>query len=65
MAKKKEGGEKKKKRTSQRYKNYEVSGNSFKRKNRSCPKCGAGVFLANHKDRVYCGKCGYVEMKSS
>ena len=21
------------------------------------PTCGAGVFLANHKDRFYCGKC--------
>ncbi|CAI4625423.1 AMM_1a_G0036500.mRNA.1.CDS.1 [Saccharomyces cerevisiae] len=23
----------------------------------SNPTCGAGVFLANHKDRLYCGKC--------
>ncbi len=59
------GGKIKKKKTSQRYKNYEVSGGSIKRKNKSCPKCGAGIFLANHQDRVYCGKCGYVEMKSS
>ncbi|KAA6403294.1 MAG: putative 40S ribosomal protein S27a [Streblomastix strix] len=22
------------------------------------PTCGAGVFMAQHKDRVYCGKCG-------
>ncbi|TKJ17650.1 30S ribosomal protein S27ae [Candidatus Woesearchaeota archaeon B3_Woes] len=65
MADKKEGKEVKKKKTSKRYENYEVSGNSVKRKNKSCPKCGMGVFLANHKDRLYCGKCGYVEMKSS
>ena len=26
-----------------------------------CPKCGAGVFLAKHKDRVSCGRCGYTE----
>lgn len=65
MADKKEGKEIKKKKTSKRYENYEVSGNSVKRKNKSCPKCGAGVFLANHKDRLYCGKCGYVEMKNS
>ncbi len=43
---------------------YEVSGNSIKRKNKSCPKCGSGVFLANHKDRMTCGKCGYMEKKS-
>ena len=53
------------KKTSKRYENYEVSGSSLKRKNKNCPKCGSGVFLAKHKDRVYCGKCGYVEMTSS
>jgi len=27
---------------------------------RVCPadECGAGVFMANHYDRYYCGKCG-------
>lgn len=29
-----------------------------------CPRCGPGYFLAVHKDRTYCGKCGYVEMKA-
>ena len=63
---KKEGtGKIKKKKTSVRYKKYEVSGSELKRKNKSCPKCGAGIFLANHKDRETCGKCGYVEMKIS
>ncbi|MBI5227974.1 30S ribosomal protein S27ae [Candidatus Micrarchaeota archaeon] len=28
-----------------------------------CPKCGAGVHLADHKDRRSCGKCGYFEKK--
>lgn len=55
----------KKKKTSVRYKNYEVSGTTLKRKNRSCPKCGAGILLAEHKDRQVCGKCGYSEIKSS
>jgi len=32
-----------------------------KRKNKTCPKCGAGVFLAAHKDRMTCGKCHYME----
>jgi small subunit ribosomal protein S27Ae len=62
--KKASGGKIKKKKTSVRYKNYQVSGDKLTRKNKSCPKCGAGVFLANHKDRLYCGKCFYVEMKS-
>jgi small subunit ribosomal protein S27Ae len=33
------------------------------RKKKHCPKCGPGVFLADHKDRVSCGKCGYTEFK--
>ena len=44
---------------------YEVSGNSLKRKNRNCPKCGKGYFLAAHKDRLTCGKCGYTEFTKS
>ena len=28
-----------------------------------CPKCGPGVFMATHGDRVACGKCGYTEFK--
>jgi len=30
---------------------------------RSCPKCGSGFLLAEHKDRRVCGKCLYVESK--
>lgn len=30
---------------------------------KNCPKCGAGVRLAEHKDRRSCGKCGYFEKK--
>lgn len=29
----------------------------------SCPKCGPGVKLAEHKDRFSCGKCGYFVKK--
>ncbi|MBW2999489.1 30S ribosomal protein S27ae [Candidatus Woesearchaeota archaeon] len=32
-----------------------------KKKGQFCPKCGVGVFLAKHKDRLTCGKCGYTE----
>jgi small subunit ribosomal protein S27Ae len=24
-----------------------------------CPECGPGVFMAAHKDRKSCGRCGY------
>lgn len=47
-----------------RAKLYEVSGESLNRKTKFCPKCGPGVFMAIHKDRVSCGKCGYTEFQS-
>jgi small subunit ribosomal protein S27Ae len=31
------------------------------KKGKNCPKCGAGVRLAEHKNRRSCGKCGYYE----
>lgn len=34
-----------------------------KAKNKSCPKCGPGIFMGEHKDRRSCGKCGYSEQK--
>lgn len=52
----------KKTKAMQVWKLYEAKG-SLKRKNKSCPKCGPGVFLAEHKNRISCGKCGYAEMK--
>ena len=42
---------------------YEVKDGKLIRKNKFCPRCGSGVFLANHKDRLACGKCGYTEWK--
>jgi len=52
----------KNKNPSKKYSMYKLEGDKVSRK-RSCPKCGAGVFLGEHKDRLHCGKCGYVEMK--
>jgi small subunit ribosomal protein S27Ae len=52
---------KKDKPSSNKYALYEVSGSEVKRKNKFCPKCGTGVFLAQHKDRLTCGRCGYTE----
>ncbi len=34
-------------------------------KRKSCPKCGEGFRLAEHKDRRYCGKCHYTEAKDA
>jgi len=42
---------------------YEVKGNKVVRKKESCPKCGDGFFLAEHKDRKSCGKCSYTVFK--
>jgi ubiquitin-small subunit ribosomal protein S27Ae len=53
--------QKKKKRTSKVSKNYSVSGGKLERKNKTCPKCGTGTFLAKHKNRWTCGKCQYME----
>ena len=55
------GGAVKKGRQYHMYKVYEVTGNSVKRKNKTCPKCS--VFMASHSDRWTCGKCGYMEKK--
>ena len=50
----------KNKPTSQKWKKYTISGEKVT-KGKSCPRCGGGVFLAMHKDRVHCGKCNYTE----
>ncbi len=34
-----------------------------RKKRKVCPRCGAGVFLAEHADRHSCGKCGYTEFR--
>jgi small subunit ribosomal protein S27Ae len=50
-----------KKVTISRY--YTTKDGKVTRKNPWCPKCGPGIFLAQHKDRQSCGKCGYTEFK--
>jgi ubiquitin-small subunit ribosomal protein S27Ae len=42
---------------------YKVSGDKVDRTKKPCPKCGPGVFLGEHSNRVACGKCGYTEFK--
>ncbi len=38
---------------------YKVDGGKVTRLRRECPseECGAGIFMAMHSDRQYCGKC--------
>lgn len=50
----------KNKPTSEKWKRYTIEGASL-RKAKACVKCGAGIFLAVHKDRLTCGKCHYTE----
>ena len=47
---------------SKKYTKYEIKEGKVLRK-KSCPKCGPGNFLGEHKNRFHCGKCGYVEIK--
>lgn len=42
---------------------YDASGEKAERKGKFCPKCGPGVFMAEHTDRYSCGKCGFTEKK--
>lgn len=42
---------------------YKVENNRVVRSRTPCPKCGPGVFLAQHADRVSCGRCGHTEFK--
>lgn len=42
---------------------YQIEGGAVKRLRRACPKCGPGVFLAEHANRFACGNCGYTEFK--
>ena len=44
---------------------YKVEGDKVVRTKPVCPKCGPGVFMATHKDRVSCGNCGYTEFNKN
>jgi small subunit ribosomal protein S27Ae len=65
MAAPKKGGKEKKASGAarSRIKLYKVNGEKLERQSKFCPKCGPGIFMANHKDRYTCGACKYMEKK--
>ena len=59
----KERKEKKPKANVQVWKLYKVEDATLTRLKKECPRCGRGYFLAEHKDRMSCGNCGYTTFK--
>ena len=57
--------QRKQSKSTKKYEFYKVDGEVLNREKRLCPKCGAGVFMAEHKDRIHCGKCKYTEFKKT
>ena len=53
----------KNKKTSEKWKKYSIEGDKVAKKGRSCPRCGPAVFLAESKNRSFCGRCHYTEFK--
>lgn len=43
---------------------YQKAGEKLERKNKPCPKCGSGVFMAKHANRWVCGQCKYTEFSN-
>ena len=43
---------------------YGIEGEKIASKRMDCPKCGRGVFLAEHSDRLTCGRCHYTKFKA-
>ena len=48
--------------SSKKYSKYKIEGGKVVR-SKYCSKCGPSVFLAEHKDRLLCGTCGYMVKK--
>ena len=47
------------------YKFFPVKSGAVARLRKECPRCGRGVYLGEHKDRLTCGKCGYTSYKKA
>ena len=52
----------KNKPTSKKYTKYKVDGDKLIRQ-KSCPRCGPGIFLSVGKGRSYCGRCHFTEFE--
>ncbi|MHA1298105.1 MAG: 30S ribosomal protein S27ae [Candidatus Helarchaeota archaeon] len=46
-----------------RYYKISEDGQTLKRLNKFCPRCGPGTFMAEMYDRIVCGHCGFTEFK--
>jgi small subunit ribosomal protein S27Ae len=44
---------------------YQIKDGQVVRTHTACPKCGPGTFLAQHKDRLSCGRCGHTQLKAA
>jgi len=53
----------KNKPSSKRWKKYKIEGDKITRE-KTCPRCGAGIFLMKANNRLYCGKCHLTEFVS-
>ncbi len=51
-------------RNVQVWKFYKVEGGKVIRLRESCPRCGSGTFLAKFKNRTWCGRCGWAQIKN-
>lgn len=54
----------KNKPTSKKYLKYKIDGNKLIRE-KTCPRCGPGIFVTKASNRIYCGKCHYTEFIKS
>jgi|TARA_B100001964_G_C14249482_1_gene609145 small subunit ribosomal protein S27Ae len=48
---------------SKKWTHYKLSEKGIERLKTFCQRCGDGVFMADHKDRLSCGSCGYTVWK--
>ncbi|MFQ5711971.1 MAG: 30S ribosomal protein S27ae [Candidatus Geothermarchaeales archaeon] len=47
------------------WKFYKIEGRKATRLRKTCPRCGRGVFMAEHPNRYACGRCGYTEFREA
>lgn len=54
---------KSKHRNVQIWKLYKIENGKVVRLRKTCPRCGDGTFLAEYKNRTYCGRCGWSQIR--